>query len=105
MKRKVIGLIFVCMLLSGCGIGSSQPLQTEAPTAATHLPLLGQGVALEESSNLRYIPNATVEGMVCPEVRLLGNGLLLSEHRDKALVLKHISLEDGALVKENAIPA
>ena len=105
MKRKVIGLIFVCMLLSGCGIGSSQPLQTEAPTAATHLPLLEQGVALEESGNLRYIPNATVEGMVCPEVRLLGNGLLLSEHRDKALVLKHISLEDGALVKENAIPA
>ena len=30
MKRKLIGLLFVCMLFSGCGNNSSQPLQTES---------------------------------------------------------------------------
>ena len=82
MKRKLAGLLCVCMLFSGCGNGSSQPLQTESPTVESlptqiHLPLLEQGTTLEESSNLRYIPNAAVESMTAPEVRLLGNGLLL----------------------------
>lgn len=110
MKRKLIGLLCVCMLFSGCGSGSSQPLQTESPipeflSTQTHLPLLEQGSALEESSNLRYIPNAAVECMTAPDVRLLGNGLLLSECTGNEIVLKHISLEDGALVKEGAVPA
>lgn len=110
MKRKLIGLLCVCMLLSGCGNGSSKPLQTESPTVEslpiqTHLPLLEQGSALEESSNLRYIPNAAVESMCAPEVRLLGNGLLLSECVGNEWVLKHISLENGALVKEGTVPA
>lgn len=108
MKRKLIGLLCVCMLLSGCGIGSSKPLQTESPPTESlqaHLPLLEQGIALEESSNLRYIPNAAVECMTAPEVRLLGNGLLLSECVGNELVLKHFSLENGALVKEGSVPA
>lgn len=108
MKRKLIGLLCVCMLLSGCGSSSSVPLQTEAPIVESpptqsHLPLLEQGTALEESSNLLHIPNAAVESMVAPEMRLLGNGLLLSEHRENQLVLKHISLEDGALVAEGSV--
>ena len=110
MKRKLIGLICVCMLLSGCGSGSSQPLQTESPAAETlpvqtNLPLLEQGSILEESSNLRYIPNAALESMTAPEVRLYGNGLLLSECIGNELVLKHISLENGALVKEASVTA
>ena len=81
MKRKLAGLLCVCMLFSGCGNGSSQPLQTEAPTveAPIHLPLLEQGIVMEESRNLLYISNAAVESMTAPEVRLFGNGLLLSE--------------------------
>ena len=111
MKRILIGLLCVCMLLSGCGIGSSEPLQTEPPAAETQptevsrIPLLEQGIALEESSNVRYIPNQEVESMVSPEVRLLGNGLLLSEYGEDGMVLKHISLEDGTLVSECVVTA
>ena len=110
MKRKLAGLLCVCMLFSGCGSSSSQPLQTETPTTAslpsqTHLSLPEQGMALEESINLRYIPNIATESMTAPEMLLLGNGLLLSECIENNLVLKHISLEDGSLVKEGAVPA
>ena len=110
MKRKLAGLFCVCMLLSGCGSGSSRPLQTEAPAASSlptqgQLPLPEQGAVLEESRNLRYIPNPAVESMSDPQMRLLGNGLLLSECSGNELVLRYISLEDGALVKEDAVPA
>ena len=110
MKRKLVGLLCVCMLFSGCGSGSSQPLQTESAIAEslpmqTDLPLLEQGTALEESSNLRYIPNAAVESMTTPEVRLFGNGLLLSECIENTLVLNHISLENGTLVKSASVSA
>ena len=106
-KRKLAGLLCVCMLFSGCGSGSSQPLQTEAPIVESqpHLPLLEQGTALKESSNLFYIPNAAVDSMTAPEMRLFGNGLLLSEWIENELVLKYISLEDGALVTEASVPA
>ena len=110
MKRKLAGLLCVCMLFAGCGSGSSLPLQTEPPIseslpAQSHLPLLEQGIILEEGSNLLCIPNAPVESMTAPEMRLFGNGLLLSECVGQELVLKHISLEDGALVKEQVLPA
>lgn len=110
MKRKLIVLLCVCMLLSGCGSGSSMPLQTEPPTeesipTQSHLPLLDQGIVLEEGSNLRYIPNTAVESMHAPEVRLFGHGLLLSECVENKLVLKHISLEDGAVVAEGSVTA
>ena len=108
MKRKLIGLLCVCMLFFGCGVDSSQPLQTESPTTeetVTDLPLLEQGTVLEEGGNLRYIPNQTVEDMVSPQVRLFRHGLLLSECIDNKLVLNHISLEDGALVSAGSVPA
>ena len=111
MKRKLIGLLCACLLLSGCQIGSTpdvptEPPATEAPTTAptvSNLPLLDQGMVLEESNNLLYVPNETVEGMVQPNMRLLGHGLLLSEYRDQAMILNHISLEDGALVASASI--
>lgn len=110
MKRKLIVLLCVCMLLSGCGSGSSMPLQTEPPTTEplptqSHLPLLDQGIVLDEGSNLLYIPNAAVESMSAPEVRLFGHGLLLSECIENELVLKHISLEDGTVVAESSATA
>ena len=110
MKRKLVGLLCACMLFTGCGSGSSQPLQTDPSTAEslpaqTCLPLLEQGIELEESSNLLYIPNALVESMTDPEIRLFGNGLLLSECTEHTLVLKHISLENGTLVKSASFPA
>ena len=110
MKRKLVGLLCVCMLFSGCGSGSSMPLQTESPTVESlptqiHLPLLEQGIPLEESSNLLYIPNAAVESMTAPEMRLFGNGLLLSECIENTLVLNHISLENGTLVKSASVSA
>ena len=113
MKRKLMGLLCVCILLSGCRIGSTQTVPTEPnvteisttqPTVS-HLPLLEQGTILEESSNLRYIPNETVEGMRNPAMRLLGNGLLLSEYTDQGLVLNHISLEDGTLLASGSVAA
>ena len=121
MRKKLLGLLCACMLLSGCSVGSAptaptaptEPTTTEAPIEDTpvtvpqgsHTPLLEQGISLEESSNLRYIPNQTVEDMVSPEVRLFGNGLLLNECVGNEIVLKHISLEDGALVAEGSVPA
>ena len=113
MKRKLMGLLCTCILLSGCQIGSTpdvptEPPATEAPTTAptvSALPLLDQGMVLEESSNLLYVPNETVEGMIRPEMRLLGNGLLLSECTAQGMVLNHISLEDGSLVAAGSIPA
>ena len=110
MKRFLIGLLCVCMLLSGCTGGAPQPTLTELPETETQLtspaaPLLEQGIAVGESGNLLYIPNEAVEDMICPEIRLFGNGLLLSAYIRNQYVLRHISLEDGALLNECAIPA
>ena len=115
MKKKLLGLLCACVLLCGCQNHPVQPAQTEPPTTeapATEIqtepfrvPLLEQGIALEGSGNLRYIPNQTVENMASPEVRLFGNGLLFSECVENKLVLKHISLEDGATVSEGSVPA
>ena len=113
MKRKLIGLLCTCFLLSGCRDGSNPIVQTEPSVTETtipqsdtsHVPLLEQGTALEESGNLLHIPIEILEGMEQPELRLLGNGLLLSEYQGRNLVLNHISLEDGALIASASIPA
>ena len=102
MKWKLTGLLCTCLLLCGCQVGSdstvsTQPQETTQPTVAA-TPLLEQGTQLEESPNLLYIPNETLESMTSPDLRLLGNGLLLSEYREQKLYLNHISLEDGALL-------
>lgn len=110
MKKQLLMLLCACLLLSGCQEEPTQIPPTDPPTAETmptesNLPLLEQGRVLEESSNLRYIPNAVVESMVAPEMHLFGNGLLLSDLLDNQLILKHISLEDGSLVQECTVPA
>ena len=118
MKRKLIGLLCAFFLLSGCRDGSDPTLLTEpsvTETAVTEtpakqpdvsrLPLLEQGTVLEESSNLLHIPNEALDGMELPQMRLLGNGLLLSEYQDQNMILNHISLEDGALIASSSIPA
>ena len=110
MKRFLSGLLCVCMLLSGCTGSAPEPTRTDPPETQTEssssaVPLLEQGIAVGESGNLLYIPNDAVEDMICPEVRLFGNGLLLSAYIRNQYVLRHISLEDGTLLSECAIPA
>ena len=114
-KKKLLGLLCLCLLIAGCQNNASDPISTNPPatenpgteiqTEQSRLPLLEQGIFLEESDNLRYIPNATVESMASPEVRLFGNGLLLSECTENALVLNLISLEDGTLVNSGSVTA
>ena len=101
MKRKLMALLCSCILLSGCRVGSEPPLQTEPPVTETPtsqteptistLPLLEQGTPLEESNNLLHISNAVVETMAQPELRQLGNGLLLSEYMDQMVPSSHLS--------------
>ena len=89
-------------MLAGCQAESQIPTlpETTSPPAQT---LLEQGKP--ESENLLYIPNPHVEAMVCPEIRLYGNGLLLFEHNfDGFMQLKRISLEDGCLLAEGSVP-
>lgn len=116
MKRLFLLLLCVCLLLTGCGGVSVSPTvpSTEATapvleTVNVITPLLEQGQRVDRSDNLLYIPNSAVETMVCPEVRLFEKGLLLSEYAidgtQNTLTLKHISLEDGALLAEASIPA
>ena len=110
MKWFLSGLLCMCILLSGCAGDPLLPTQTDPPETQTQpsspaVPLLEQGIAMGESGNLLYIPNDAVEDMICPEVRLFGNGLLLSAYVRNQYVLRHISLEDGALLSECAIPA
>ena len=110
MKRKLIGLLCACILLSGCRnvpaptepTKPTEPTVTEAPTIQTKVPLLEQGTV---TGNLIQIPNETVAAMEQPEMRLLGNGLLLSEYGNENLILNHISLEDGSLLASAALPA
>lgn len=110
MKRILIGMLCVCILLCGCTNASPQPTQTDPPETETVnrepvVPLLEQGIAAGEGGNLWYIPNDAVEDMLCPEVRLFGDGLLLSAYIRNQYVLRYISLEDGALLAECAISA
>ena len=110
MKRLLTGLLCICIALSGCTAAPPQTVQTAPPetetvTVPSTLPLLEQGIPLGEDGNLLYIPNEAVEDMNCPEVRLFGNGLLLSAFIRNQYVLRHISLEDGALINECAISA
>ena len=103
MKRKLMGLLCICMLLSGCRVRSTPAEQTEPPATEASAtqpnelpPLLEQGRVPEGSGNLLQIPNETVAGMEQPEMHLLGNGLLLHEYTDRGLALYRISLETGA---------
>ena len=110
MKRLLLGLLCICIALSGCTAQPTQtvptePSETETVTLPTALPLLEQGIPLGEDGNLLYIPNESLEDMNCPEVRLFGNGLLLSAFIRNQYVIRHISLEDGALLNECAISA
>ena len=103
MKRKLIGILSACILLSGCRAGSTPPEQTMTTAPETTQPttisinLLEQGTVMDESPNLLYIPNEAVESMNGPKLYPMGTSLLLSEYRNRKLTLNCISLEDGSL--------
>lgn len=113
MKKVLLGILCVGMILAGCGGDPPTPIQTLPPTVPSlsteptlpGVPLLEQGIAVGESGNLLYIPNESVESMLCPEIWLYGNGLLLGTHIRDKYVLRHISLEDGRLLAECEISA
>lgn len=101
--KRLLMLLCLLFLLTGCQTAPQPPTQPPTlPPEQTGVPLLDQGIG---SGNLVYIPNPHVESMVCPEIRLYGNSLLLYEHTEEALLcVKRISLEDGRLLAEAAFP-
>ena len=111
MKRFLI-LLLCLTLLTGCRTVPQAPSSPETGTTEATLsteqpgiPLLDQGEPAGASGNLLYIPNPHVESMACPELRLVGNSLLLYEHTfDGMLQMKRISLEDGSLLAEASWP-
>lgn len=120
MKRFWI-LLLCLLLLTGCQVDQpapsfreTEPKPTTEPVASTEptlpkeqpgVPLLDQGEASGETGNLLYIPNTHVESMVCPEIRLYENSLLLYEHAVNGLLqIKRVSLEDGCLLAEASYP-
>ena len=122
MKRLLILLSCLVVLLTGCltepqipSFRETEPKPTTEPVTSTEatipqewpgVPLLDQGEASGETGNLLYIPNRHVESMVCPEIRLYGNSLLIYEHTlEGMLQLKRISLEDGSLLAQASYPA
>ena len=114
--RRFLALLLCLALLTGCRAdpptptfpeteATKTPASTEAtlPSEQPGVPLLSQGEAYGEIRNLLYIPNPHVESMVCPEISLFRNSLLLYEHTlEGMLQLKRISLEDGCLLAEAA---
>ena len=101
MKRKLLIVLCACILLSAC----RRPVQTTEPTMKpVRPPLLEQGTALEGSPNLLYIPCESLERMMSPELHLLGNDLLLSEFDGNSMKLMQLSLTDGSLTAEAAVP-
>lgn len=104
--KRFLTILLSLLLLAGCQQTPQDPPAAE--TTATTEPdfsLLEQAEAVGTTGNLLYIPNAHVESMVCPEMRLYGNGLLLYEQgMDGMLKLMRISLEDGSLLAEAAYP-
>ena len=101
MKRKLLILLCACILLSAC----RSPVQTTAPTTApVAAPLLEQGTALEGCPNLLYIPCESLEQMMSPELHLLGNDLLLNEYDGNSMNLICLSLKDGSVTAEAAVP-
>ena len=102
MKRKLIALLCICMLLSGC---QTSPPPTEVPTETT-VPvasLLDQGTVMEESGNLLYIPNEAVAEMANPELMRMGDSLILWESAGMIVKFKRISLMDGSLMAEASV--
>ena len=115
MKRILVPLLCLA-LLTGCRADVQTPSSRETepitsaeatlPLVQPGIPLLDQGEAAGESGNLLYIPNPHVESMVCPEIRLYGNSLLMYEHTlEGMLQMKRISLEDGSLLAQASFPA
>ena len=116
--KRFLTFLLCLVLMTGCRAEPPAPSfrETEAtePSTSTEatlpkeqpgVPLLSQGEASGETGNLLYIPNSHVESMVCPEICLFRNSLLMYEHTlEGMLQLKRISLEDGCLMAEAAYP-
>ena len=103
--RKIVAGILALALLAGCQAAPQETTGPETTQAASGTALLDQAEAVNADENLFYIPNAHVESMACPEIRLYGNGLLLYElGMNGGMKLVRISLEDGSLQAEASYP-
>ncbi|MBR4955431.1 MAG: hypothetical protein IKY46_05915 [Clostridia bacterium] len=91
----------------------TDPVQPEPPTEPTPpeiVPVLLDGAQLSgEYPNTYYVPNTYIEEMQSQDIQLYGDYLLVSNYevrdRGNTYVLRMISLEDGSLAAEIAIPS
>ena len=65
MKRLLLGLLCICIALSGCTAAPPQPVPPEPPetqtlTVSPAPPLLAQGIPLGEDGKQLYFPNEAV---------------------------------------------
>lgn len=125
MKKLWLLTLLSLLLLSGCGKPAEPTSPTETiptetvPVVSETLPaetietepapiLMERREPAGDTGNLWYIPNEIVEGMGYPEMRLLGENLLVSQISEDEtgciLELKLVSTQDGSLLAENDIP-
>ncbi len=99
--KKIISLILVLFLLTGCAIAPLEPsaLPTPSPSPTpSEGGLMARLKSISDDGNLWYIHCSDVEEMVSPSMYLFGDDLLFCSPEGSGTALKLISIETGEVI-------